>query len=362
MRDKTPNQALLFLIFAALLASSARAQIQPAWIARYNNNLPSGQHQALKMALGSDGNIYVCGFSANTNGGTGYATLKFAPNGQQLWAARLDPPGASNAAPTGFAMDASGQPAVTGNAGALKYDNNGNQLWLAPYSGSAIGSDASGNSFVTGFGTTFNTAKLSPSGTNLWTATYQDIGPTIGQAVAVGPDDDVYVGGSDVYNYLRDDFGHSWPEIQFLVVKFSSNATPAWKFSAGMSDFMIGTRVGGFALDSGGNVYFDFALFDNTGPQSSLLTYKLASTNGAQAWVAYNQTHSGNSLAYDLALTRTGRIVITGSDGYDYPYSSYITCKINTNGSYLWTDVYPANPSSTSVATSVGLDKYDNSC
>ena len=63
---------------------SGRAQIQQAWVTHYNNGITNGTHQAVKMALDSSGNIYVTGFSQNTNGNLGYVTIKYAPNGSQL--------------------------------------------------------------------------------------------------------------------------------------------------------------------------------------------------------------------------------------------------------------------------------------
>jgi len=44
----------------------------------------NGTNQAVKMALDSNGNIYVTGFSQNTNTNLGYVTIKYAPNGNQL--------------------------------------------------------------------------------------------------------------------------------------------------------------------------------------------------------------------------------------------------------------------------------------
>jgi hypothetical protein len=67
----------------SLLTFSAPAQIQQAWVARYNNGLLNGTNQAVKIALDSRGNIYVLGFSQNTNTNLGYVTVKYAPNGKQ---------------------------------------------------------------------------------------------------------------------------------------------------------------------------------------------------------------------------------------------------------------------------------------
>jgi len=41
---------------------SGFGQIQQAWVAKYNNGITNGNHQALKMALDSSSNIYVLVF------------------------------------------------------------------------------------------------------------------------------------------------------------------------------------------------------------------------------------------------------------------------------------------------------------
>src|ERR1700735_5442020 len=116
---------------------SASAQIQQAWVAKYDNGITKGNHQALKMALDSTGNIYVLGVSANANTNTGYAVVKYAPNGNQIWAARYDSTNYPTATPAGFALDSSNAVVVTGNAVTLKLDVKGNLLWTKPYNGTA---------------------------------------------------------------------------------------------------------------------------------------------------------------------------------------------------------------------------------
>jgi len=62
-----PLTIVLFLLIA-LTALRAGAQIQQAWVAHYNNGIPEGTHQAVKVALDSAGNIYVTGASQGISG------------------------------------------------------------------------------------------------------------------------------------------------------------------------------------------------------------------------------------------------------------------------------------------------------
>ena len=162
----------LALITFALSSRDGTAQIQQAWVARYNNGITNGTNQALKMALDSSGNIYVTGFSQNANSNLGYVTIKYAPNGNQLWATRYDSTNYPVRDPIRHCvLDNSNNVIVTGSALTVKYDPNGNQLWTAPYAGAALAVDTNGNIGVTGFDTMFSTVKMNSSGSNLWQET-----------------------------------------------------------------------------------------------------------------------------------------------------------------------------------------------
>ena len=92
-------RAVFVALFVAMSCLSVSAQIQQAWVARCNNGITNGTHQAVKMALDPVGNVYVTGFSQNTNGNLDYLTLKYAPNGNQVWTARFDSTNTATAKP-----------------------------------------------------------------------------------------------------------------------------------------------------------------------------------------------------------------------------------------------------------------------
>jgi hypothetical protein len=91
---------IMWLVCIGLFTVSATAQIQQAWVAHYNNGITNGTHQAVKIGLDTIGNIYVAGFSQNTNGNLGYVTIKYAPNGRQLWATCYDSANFPSATPS----------------------------------------------------------------------------------------------------------------------------------------------------------------------------------------------------------------------------------------------------------------------
>ena len=331
---------------------SATAQIQQAWVARYNNGISNGTNQAVKMALDSSGNIYVTGFSQNATSNLGYVTIKYAPNGKQLWFARYDSTNSPSATPTALALDSSNDVYVTGNALTVKYDSNGNQLWTAPYPGTALAVDSNGNAVVTGVSTSFGTVKLDPNGSNLWLVTYPSTyGPGVGRQVVAATDNSIYVAGN--YTFYCD--RHTCYQ-DLLVIRYGTNGQVLW--TAQWSPGPSWAQVAGAALDNANNLYLvaNFGI----GPGSAFITFKYSS-NGMSAWTA--NPDNGTGPATGLTLDNGTNVLLDGQDAYQYngAYSYYYsTFKLNSNGSTQWTKHYPQPPFGSSAATSIAVDEANN--
>ncbi len=288
---------LLFpFITCLLLNSDATAQVQQAWVARYNNGITNGTNQALKMALDSSGDIYVTGFSQNTNTNLGYVAIKYAPNGTQLWATRYDDTNFPAATPSGMVLDNSNHVIITGSALTVKYDPNGNQLWTAPYTGAALAVDTNGNIAVTGFDTMFSTVKMNAAGTNLW----QETGPAScgaveGQAIVADASGNFYVAGN--YAWFCE---HGIIDYELLLIKYGANGSQIWTATYGYGA-QPPWQTEGVALQ-GGNLYIA-GNFLGGGISQGYVVFEYDVT-GSLLWSAF-AANNGYSQDYSYVLDQS---------------------------------------------------------
>jgi hypothetical protein len=343
--------------------NNCAAQIQQAWVAHYNNGITNGTNQAVKMALDPTGNIYVTGFSQNTNSSLGYVTIKYAPNGTQLWAARYDSTSYSSASPAAMVLDASNNVIVTGSALTKKYDPNGNQVWTAPYAGTALAVDSNANIYVVGFSQNFGTVKLSPQGSNVWLTTYvEPYGPTISQSVLVDSGNNLYVSGLDSYTAYVNNGIHYGPYVTLTTIKYGSNGNQLWKASQYPSPENYTLQVQNAVMDRSGSVYLE-AFFS---PFGDFNVYKY-SDSGSLLWTANDPDENvGPNVADDMLLDSVGNVMLTGQFVYLGPENAYAvyaygTYKANTNGSWIWTNLYPIGQFPPSSAQAIAVDSANNS-
>jgi hypothetical protein len=152
------------------------------WVASYSSG---GYDFAIALAVDASGNVYVTGNSGPI-GNSDYATVKYNASGVQQWVARYDGPGKSYDDASAIALDAAGNIYVTGSSAdsngftdfaTIKYNPSGSQQWIARYNGpegygdatAGIAVDGAGNVYVTGTSggssSIYTTIKYSQSGT-----------------------------------------------------------------------------------------------------------------------------------------------------------------------------------------------------
>ena len=138
----------------------------PLWTARYNGPDNNGDYPEA-VAVDDNGNIYVTGRSRSNTTNDDYVTIKYSPDGNELWARRYNAPPDRYDEPYDIAVDDAGNVYVTGissgsssiNADTVKYDSDGNTVWTASYTSyfdgiayaNAMALDGFGNLYVTGY-------------------------------------------------------------------------------------------------------------------------------------------------------------------------------------------------------------------
>jgi hypothetical protein len=344
----------LFALFAVNCICTA--QIQQAWVARYNNGITNGTNQAVTMALDTNGNIYITGFSQNTNGNLGYATIKYAPNGNQLWVARYDSTNYPLAQATGLALDYQSNVVVTGSAVTVKYDSKGNQLWTLPYSGAGVAVDSSNSVCITGVASNYTTMKFTPAGSNLWTQTFTSAGPCGAQTINLGPSDTIYVCGYEFYSYMPE-----LHRVHATLIKYDSLGTQLWTANTGSGPQGYAI-VQDAKVDNAGNLYF---VCNYDLGWAGFIHYAFSASGGV-LFPASDPTSNRYSLGNSLALDCSNNVFVTGESASGQYVGAYCTCKINTAGAYVWTNGYPYIPTlthqstTTNAATSIAVDHLNN--
>jgi hypothetical protein len=219
------------------------------------------------VAMDAAGNVYAAGYSyEGFTPDYDYLTIKYNPNGDELWVRKYDGNANGFDFASAIAVDIAGNSYVTGaghEAGTnydiitVKYNSSGVQQWAkyfpGPAGASAIITDDSGNVIVTGSwvafteGRNFVTIKYSPDGTQKWAQSYN--GPENTQdfssSVAVDSLGNLYIGGYSAGN---------GSEFDIVSVKYSNTGVQQWV------QRYIGSENNNFSpvtikLDGGNNVY-----------------------------------------------------------------------------------------------------------
>lgn len=303
-------------------------EVDTAWVRKYSGGFPG------HLCVDPNGNIYVMGTSV---------TLKYDANGDQMWVGQF---GGDD-----HAIDDSGNVYVTGSAGTARYDATGSLLWTRAWgSGTAkepsdywwpkpcaLTPDNSGNICVTGMfytGSSLDcaTIKYYPDGDTAW-VTVTNAGNNVngGFDITVDASGNVYVTGIT---------GHT-NGYDRLTIKYHPDGDTAWvrtyipAVPPGYPYWVWGLAV---IVDDSGNVYTT-----GLGP-----TLKYDSS-GNLLWV------QGMSWS-DMAAGDSGMMYFAGtSDSLDY-----VTTKCYPNGDVAWTRIYDGPANDSDQVSSMALDDLGN--
>ena len=235
-----------------------------------------------------------------------------------------------------------------------KYDTSGNVIWVKTFGGSnedisnAISTDASGNSYITGYfksysmvvGSTTLTnsgipdgdvfiVKYDAAGNTMWAKKALNYSNDMGLAIAADATGNAYVSG--YYNGSSLTFGSitlnsaaaTTAVGDLFVVKYNTTGTPLWAKNLVAS---TGARGHGIALDASGNCYLT-GFFEDVSLQFDNITLTNASSAG-QREIFVGKI--GNSITVGLAENNSiDRVGI-----FPNPTSGSITIDLTTDSSF----------------------------
>jgi hypothetical protein len=337
------------------------------WVSRHER---TGHDGAYALALDPDANVYVTGFSESDQGlSHDYLTIKYDTDGNELWAARWEGEHVDGA--TEIVVDELGNAYVTGWSESfgtdmdyltIKYDTDGDELWVARYNGpginysfdnpSAIAIDSQGNVYVTGYsrgdgtGNDYATIKYDTDGNELWVARHD--GPYHGSdeaiAVAINASGDVFVTGTSAIEMFKDNYA---------TVKYDADGNEQWAAYSGFNGAAAALGLGS------GHVYVTGWRTTNGGDYATIAYDE----NGIELWAASYDAAGYIDEANDIAVDLDGSVVVTGISYYgDMPdEEDIVTIKYDLNGNELWNQSYDAI-GKTDVANAIALDTEGNVC
>jgi uncharacterized delta-60 repeat protein len=371
------NRVLVILIFLCLGASSAYSQISLDWVARYNGAGDSID-VANDIAVDGVGNIYVTGYSTNLLGlSTDYTTIKYDSNGNQLWVATYNGPASLFDQAMAIAVDDSGNVYVTGfsygllslslsDYATIKYDPDGNEVWVKRYNGSLLGDDAAsdiiidsqGGIIVTGYSSgllgsrNYLTIRYSSDGTELWTAAYNGTGNSEDMAHALAEDGNgyVYVVGHSNSNFLLGN-----PD--YALVKYSiSDGSEQWvrRYNGPGNST---DKAYAIIVDNSDNVIITGESRSSSNEDYATVKYNPA---GTQQWVQrYNGPGNSTDKAYAIVVDNSDNVIVTG-ESRNSQNEDYATIKYNPAGSQQWVRRYNGPGNGTDKAYAIVVDNSDN--
>ena len=326
-----------------LLAGSTNkglAQVEEAWAAAYSS--PGGFDQGIALAVDSERNVYVAGQSMSS--GTtlvDLATVKYDPEGKELWAVRYDGGEGRWELPRAMAVDGEGNVYVTGITGVscwfcasffwsssyltIKYSSGGEQLWIARYGNEGGGDyswsdalvvDGNGTAYVTGRSEGgYATVKYDVDGNRIWAAHHEFSGAGTGD-IALGDTGAIYVAGNAG------------------IVKYSPEGEERWRRSPRGRQLDDVTRT---SIECGpeGTIYA-------TGTQDSQFVTVKYSVDGSELWARTRRWGVGKNEAHDISVDREGAVCVTGEQWSHTFEGQYLIVKYDTSGNEMWVATYPA--------------------
>ncbi|MEO0086080.1 MAG: SBBP repeat-containing protein [candidate division WOR-3 bacterium] len=348
---------------------------QQLWVARYAGS-SWADDVPFALALDNSGNVYVTGQSG-IYPDYNIVTVKYTAAGGQDWVATWSGPDNGPDAGTAIAVNPStGEVWVTGYTTdaasktdiiTVKYTALGAQDWSQLYGDSendranAIGIDAAGNCYITGYTYTGNTelenyvtVKYSSGGAQLWAQTYNSTFNCTDEALAMAVDasGNVFVTGRS--NTARPP-GGNW---DMATLKYDTDGNQGWLTrytGVGRDDLPVAMK-----LDRNGNPVIVGSSKRAAGDYDCV-TIKYNSSNGSEAWNArYNSSFNKDDVGAALVIDSLGQVHVVGSSMGSGSTYDYLILRYSATGGQDWATRFDSPARNDDQGVGIGLDRRLN--
>jgi len=318
------------------------------WTQWYDTTFYNGVDAVTSDCLG---NIIIAGYMWTESTNADMHLVKYDPDGNILWT-RTYSNGEKEVGEFcyGVATDSKNNIIIIGKAYynwgdyiTLKYDPNGNLLWMRTYDGAwedyaqDVAVDGSDNIIVTGYSNgdmnwDWCTIKYSPEGDILWIRRYDVAETDWAFGVATDQDDNVIVAG-ETHLLLSGNGGCS-----AMVVKYSAQGDTLW--TKIFTDTLQYAEVVSFAdvvTDDHGNIYLvgEYFYWSDTGTSNNRSDYHIikCDLNGDTLWT-FTCDYDNEDEVSGIVLDHERNIVVTGETNHRYGRNEYdfLTIKLKDKG------------------------------
>jgi uncharacterized delta-60 repeat protein len=328
------------------------------WASAYDGT-GNGPDYMEGIATDNSGHIYVCGSSLASSGSHDFVLVKYNGSGAQEWAVQYDGSGNSYDAATSVVPDNSGNVYVTGyttntngyaDYTTVKYNSSGVLQWAVNHDGSdnlndgafAVVIDNLGNVIVSGVSETNSdgydmlTIKYDANGNEQWVRQFSSglAKDDMFRALATNVNGDIIITGNigifDNSNSIKN------PILMFseavVTIKYDAKGNEEWvkpEYQINSGNQISTRTVTGLAVDAAGNTYISgYSLFFNQLQPPCFFDYgvrfivKKYSPQGTTAWSQTYPNAGGFQsdgtflfrlgVAFGLAVPKEDEVYVTG--------------------------------------------------
>ncbi|HXF48161.1 MAG TPA: SBBP repeat-containing protein [Verrucomicrobiae bacterium] len=339
-------------------------------VLKYNRNgdlewlrqRPAADGWSFYLILDPAGNIYVSG------GDPDYTIIKYDPQGNEIWVAKYDGPAggrdrahwmvidkANNIYVTGGSADSSGERETA----VIKYDPNGNQQWVARYNSPLNFQDPCGFIAVDNNKNVYVVGPCCIGGGELNTIKYDSLGQekwvrtfklwsNASRSLATKIRVDAF--GNVIVTGGSTD---SASALDFVTIKYDSLGNTLWMAQENGPTYSEDLVIV-LDLDSVGNVYIS----GYSGNETATIKYDIS---GNKLWEHRYTGPTGSTMPSGIKVDKRGNVYVAGRTMGFGSRRDFMALKLDSMGNELWAAHYVGqDTSSDDLATFADFDEMGN--